>query len=238
MTGTLYLLPQPLGPDPHFLTLSPQAQQLLASLTVFAVENLKPARRLVVHARKHLQGVREVDLTGVEFLDIAQTADQYRALECLKAGTAVGILSDAGVPGIADPGAALVALAHAAALGVVPVAGPSAILLALMGSGLNGQQFCFHGYLPQQGAARKKALVTLQKQAQETGSTQVFIETPYRNTVLLRDALAVLAPTTRLCIAADLTLQSAVHRTLPVSQWRNQPLPDLHKRPAVFCIGR
>jgi 16S rRNA (cytidine1402-2'-O)-methyltransferase len=154
-------------------------------------------------------------------------------------GLEAGVLSEAGCPGIADPGAALAQEAHRLGLAVRPLVGPSSILLALMGSGLNGQRFAFLGYLPIEKAARITAIKALEKEAAQRDQSQLCIETPYRNDQLLADLLAHLSPGTRLCVATDLTASTEYLRTLSVSTWRQLPeLPKLHKRPAVFAWGK
>ncbi|HPH83667.1 MAG TPA: SAM-dependent methyltransferase, partial [Flavobacteriales bacterium] len=145
------------------------------------------------------------------------------------------VLSEAGAPAIADPGASLLALAHDMGIPVVPIPGPSAIMLSIMGSGLNGQQFTFHGYLPIDKIARTRKLRELEQISFQTGYAQFFIETPYRNTALLEDCFQVLNPATRLCIGVNLTLQDGWIRTIPVSRWK-QNKPAINKLPAVFGI--
>ena len=153
---------------------------------------------------------------------------------CLE-GKPVGVLSEAGCPGIADPGAAIAELAHEKGIRVIPLVGPSSILLALMASGLNGQSFAFNGYLPIDKVERKKAIKSLEKRSRLEGQSQIFMETPYRNDKLLEELLRSLDPGTRLCIAADISLKSEMIRTLPVADWKHA-IPDLNKRPAIFIL--
>lgn len=155
----------------------------------------------------------------------------------LLAGHDLGVLSEAGCPGVADPGAKLVERAHRLGAEVVPVVGPSSILLALMASGMDGQHFAFHGYLSPRPADLAKDLKRLELLSGKGGGTQLFIETPYRNKALVDQAFLVLLPTTRFCIAADLTLPTQFVRSLRIAEWRAIPPPDLHKRPAIFLIG-
>ena len=233
----LYLLPTPLAEGTAPQVLPPQVVAAVAQLPYFLVENLRTARRFVKEVAPH----RVIESIRFELIDKDSTRAQVRAaLEPLLAqpGLAAGVLSEAGCPGIADPGAALAQEAHRLGLPVRPLVGPSSILLALMGSGLNGQRFAFHGYLPIEKAARLAALKALEKDAMRLDQSQLFIETPYRNDQLLADLLAHLQPSTRLCVAADLTAPTEYLRTLPIAEWRKLPvLPALHKRPAVFALG-
>jgi 16S rRNA (cytidine1402-2'-O)-methyltransferase len=234
-SGTLYLLPSPLEPGgwPH---LPPAATEALARLEHFVVENLKPARRTVVHARK-LQGEQRPDLSPVQFYGL-QEPDLLDRLEAqFLQGSAIGLLSDAGAPGVADPGRQVVYLAHSRGCRVVPVSGPSALLLGLMASGLNGQAFSFHGYLPRQAKARKQRLKQLDREAWQSGTTQIFMETPYRNDALLADVLTSCQPGTLLCIAATLTGAAEFVSTRMIQEWQAAP-PALHKQPAVFYLNR
>ena len=234
----LYLLPTPLAEGTAAQVLPPQVVAAVAQLPYFLVENLRTARRFVKEVAPH----RVIEDIRFELIDKDSSPAQVRAaLEPLRqqSGLAAGVLSEAGCPGIADPGAALAQEAHRLGLPVRPLVGPSSILLALMGSGLNGQRFAFHGYLPIEKAARAAAIKTLEKEATRLDQSQLFIETPYRNDQLLTDLLAQLQPATRLCVAADLTAPTEYLRTLPVAEWRRLPtLPALHKRPAVFALGR
>ena len=233
----LYLLPTPLAEGTAPQVLSPQVVAAVAGLSYFLVENLRTARRFV----KEVAPARVIEDIRFGLIDKDSTPAQVRAaLEPLlrEPGLAAGVLSEAGCPGIADPGAALAQQAHRLGLVVRPLVGPSSVLLALMGSGLNGQRFAFHGYLPIEKTARLAALKQLEKEAAQRDQTQLFIETPYRNDQLLADLLAHLQPATRLCVAADLTAPTEYLRTLTVAEWRKLPeRPGLHKRPAVFLLG-
>jgi len=153
-------------------------------------------------------------------------------------GHSVGVLSEAGCPGVADPGARAVAWAHRHGVQVVPLVGPSSILLALMASGLNGQSFCFHGYLPRQKTDLAPRLRKLEQQSATQNQTQIFIETPYRNEALLETLLSALHPATQLCISADLTLPTEYIRTKSIGEWKGERPPSLHKRPAVYLVLR
>jgi 16S rRNA (cytidine1402-2'-O)-methyltransferase len=237
MAGTLYLLPTVLtGEDfstaPAVLPASVPAR--IATLRLFFVENVRTARRFI----KAVVPTAVIDELTLELIDKDASADAVRrAVLRVAAGQDAGVLSEAGCPGIADPGAALAAEAHRQAVRVVPLTGPSSLLLALMGSGMNGQQFAFLGYLPVERAARQAAIKKLEVQARNAGQTQLFIETPYRNDALLADLLATLGPATRLCVACDLTAETEFLVTKTVLDWRKAPPPALHKRPAVFVVG-
>ena len=232
---TLYLIPTPLADDTAAQVLPPQVVAAVGRLSYFLVENARTARRFV----KSVAPARVIKDIRFAVIDKDSTPAQVRAaLEpLLKEGLEAGVLSEAGCPGIADPGAALAAEAHRLGLPVVPLVGPSSLLLALMASGMNGQQFAFHGYLPIEKGPRAAAIKALEREAQQRHQTQLFIETPYRNDALLADLLAHLQPATRLCVAADVTGAGEFIRTLPIGAWRKQPAPALHKVPTVFVLG-
>lgn len=231
-TGTIYLLPTLLGDEARTDSLCGWETGLLQELKVYFTENEKSARRFL----------RKAGFTG-SFDDITlhrvdkdtRIEEQLQLLTLVRNGTDAGVLSEAGAPAIADPGASLLALAHDMGIPVVPIPGPSAIMLSIMGSGLNGQQFTFHGYLPIDKIARTRKLRELEQISFQTGYAQFFIETPYRNIALLEDCFQVLNPATRLCIGVNLTLQDGWIRTIPVSRWK-QNKPAINKLPAVFGI--
>jgi 16S rRNA (cytidine1402-2'-O)-methyltransferase len=235
MPATLYLLPTPLAEDTAPQVLPPQVLAAVAALPYFLVENARTARRFV----KSVAPARVIEDIRFTVIDKDSTDADVRAalVPLVKEGLDGGILSEAGCPGIADPGAALVREAHRLGLRVVPLVGPSSLLLALMASGLNGQQFAFHGYLPIEKAPRITAIKTLEREAQQRQQSQLFIETPYRNGALFADLVAHLQPGTRLCVAADVTGAGEFIKTLAVSDWRRLPVPELHKIPTVFVIG-
>ncbi|GAC1588490.1 MAG: SAM-dependent methyltransferase [Hymenobacter sp.] len=235
MPATLYLIPTPLADDTAAQVLPPQVATAVAALPYFLVENARTARRFV----KSVAPLRVIEEIRFTVIDKDSTDAEVRAalLPLLKEGLDGGILSEAGCPGIADPGAALAREAHRLGLRVVPLVGPSSLLLALMASGLNGQQFAFHGYLPIEKSPRIVAIKALEKEAQQRQQSQLFIETPYRNGSLLADLLAHLQPSTRLCVAADVTGAGEFIKTLPVADWRRLPAPELHKIPTVFVLG-
>ena len=230
----LYLIPTPLADDTAPQVLPPQVVEMVGQLTYFLVENLRTARRFV----KAVAPGRVIEDLRFVLIDKDSTPVAVRdALEpLLRDGISAGVLSEAGCPGIADPGAALAAEAHRLGLRVRPLVGPSSLLLALMGSGLDGQRFAFHGYLPIERPARAAAIRALERDAQQRQQSQLFIETPYRNAALFTDLLAQLQPGTRLCVAANLTAPDEFLRTLPIAEWRRQPAPELHKVPTVFIL--
>ena len=232
--GILYLLPTILAEGTADKVISPQVVETVQHLQYFIVENLRTARRFVKSICPEL--VIE-ELTFVQ-VDKDSTPSQVQASlrPLLDEGKDAGIISEAGCPGVADPGAEVVKFAHQKNIRVVPFAGPSAILLSLMASGFNGQQFAFHGYLPIEKRDRIQALRNLEKAMQQHSQTQIFMETPYRNNKLLEDLAQTLHPETRLCIAANIT--SPEHefiQTKTIQQWRGK-LPDIHKQPAVFLL--
>lgn len=231
--GKLYLIPSTLGDDAPIETIPALSVALLQSIDCLVVESPKPARQFLQRC-----GIR-LSARHIEFLILDEhTPDSAvpALLAPLLRGQDVGLLSDAGCPAIADPGAKLVRLAHAHAVEVVPLVGPSSIALALMASGLNGQRFTFHGYLPVESNARTRRLGALERNARAYDETQAFIETPYRNNQMLAAILSECAPASLLCIAADLTLPTQFIRTRTIGQWRQSP-PDLNRRPTVFLIG-
>ncbi|MGB8857377.1 MAG: SAM-dependent methyltransferase [Burkholderiales bacterium] len=230
--GILYLIPTPLG-ETSLETIVPKYNlQLIDLIEYFIVENAKTARAFLKLAgiRKPLQSLH------IDELNEHTPATSLKTLLApLLAGHDVGLVSEAGCPAIADPGANLVLLAHQHHVRVAPLVGPSSILLALMGSGLNGQRFCFHGYLPASKAERITTLKQLEAESKKLRQTQIFIETPYRNNAMLEDILAACKPATQLCVACDLTTANETIRTQSIAQWR-KAMPDLHKRPAIFLL--
>jgi 16S rRNA (cytidine1402-2'-O)-methyltransferase len=231
--GILYLVPTGLGGE--VVPLLPAATlNVVQRLDCFIAENPKSARAFLKAAGypRPLQGIAMEILN--EHTPQTAVSDLLRPLE---AGTDCGLLSEAGCPAIADPGASLVRRAHSAGIRVVPLVGPSALLLALMASGLNGQRFAFHGYLPVERTARAKRLADLERESEKTDVAQVFIETPYRNEAMLEAILATCHADTLLCIATDLTLSTESIRTRPVAAWKSDR-PQLDKRPTVFLLYR
>jgi 16S rRNA (cytidine1402-2'-O)-methyltransferase len=230
--ATLYLIPTPLGEADAALWQPAAVQAIVQSLDAFVVENAKTARAFV-KACGHAKPMAE--LTWIE-MDKHNVFDPARAIALLKEGASIGVLSEAGCPAVADPGNVLVAAAHVAGITVKPLVGPSSIMLALMASGMNGQHFAFHGYLPTDVALRAAKLKELDALSAKTGQTHIFIETPYRNAAILEACLKALSPTTRLAVACDLTLPTEWICVQTIAQWKQQPRPDFQKRPAVFLI--
>jgi 16S rRNA (cytidine1402-2'-O)-methyltransferase len=228
----LYLIPTPLGESDAALWQPAGVQATVQSLNAFVVENAKTARAFV-KACGHANPMAE--LTWLE-MDKHAAFDPAPALALLKSGVSVGVLSEAGCPAVADPGNVMVAAAHAAGIAVKPLVGPSAIMLALMASGMNGQHFAFLGYLPSDAAQRVAKLKAIENTSRNQKQTQVFIETPYRNMAMLDSAFCTLAPNTRLGVACDLTLPDELIAVHPIAQWKKLPPPALQKRPAVFLI--
>lgn len=230
--GTLYLIPVALGEGAAILVLPPATLDEIRRLRTFIVENAKSAR----HFLKAAGYAHPLQETRFELLDEHTREDRLEALLApLLAGEDCGLMSEAGCPAVADPGAALVRRAHESGIRVVPLVGPSSVLLALMASGMNGQRFVFHGYLPVDKTPRASTIKALEAQA--AGATQIFIETPYRNDALLQALLQHCRGDTRLCVAADVTLPTEFVITRTIAEWKKQP-PDLNRRPTVFLLWR
>ncbi|MBO6161106.1 MAG: SAM-dependent methyltransferase [Bacteroidales bacterium] len=229
--GKLYLIPTPLGENDPAEVLPRQVLERACSLRCFVVEELRTARRFL--SRYGLKGhIEELDF---HVLNEHTAPAEVEAMLPLFDGQDVGLLSEAGLPAVADPGAALVALCHRHGIEVVPMVGPSSLMLALMASGLNGQSFAFRGYIPAKTDERRAALKDLEKQSCALNQSQILIETPYRNDALFADMLQGLSPATRLCVAADITLPTQLIKTETVAQWRKTPL-TIGKRPCVFIL--
>ena len=231
MKGNIYMVPVTLGNTDHYLTIPDYVRKITASLRLFAVEDVRTARR-------YLRSIdREFPVDDTLFFSIgkhSEPADLGDFFSRVSEGMNAGVMSEAGMPGLADPGNIVVAEAHRRDIKVIPLTGPSSVMLALVASGLNGQSFAFNGYLPLDSSARQKAIRELEKRS-AGGQTQIFMETPFRNDKMLNDILAVCKPSTRLCIAADITLETEDIRTMTVSSWQsNRPLLD--KRQVVFLF--
>lgn len=240
MRGTLYLIPNTLGKrdefDPVMDVIPVGVQQIAARLDYFAAENAKTARAFLKKLGETAPLAHAIQQIEIRELNVNTKSDAIAALlDPIAAGRDCGLLSEAGVPAIADPGADLVRLAHARGITVRPLVGPSSILLAVMGSGLNGQSFAFNGYLPVDAYERAKRLRDLEQRSRKAHQTQVWIETPYRNGALLEALQQHCAGATLLSIAVDLTLPTETIVTLPISAWRPDRI-DLHKRPAIFSL--
>jgi 16S rRNA (cytidine1402-2'-O)-methyltransferase len=231
-SGRLYLIPTLLAPDTQAEVLPAALPEKIKELRIFLTENERTARRFISSLKL---GVNIEELS-ISLLDKDTKAAEIEPIfKLILQGYDAGVISEAGCPGVADPGALAVAIAHKKGIEVIPLVGPSSILLALMGSGFNGQSFTFHGYLPIEKADRIKSIKLLERDAQAKAQTQIFIETPYRNNALLADIIANCNGNTQLCIAADLTAPTQFIKTLPVHEWKKITL-DLNKRPTVFLI--
>lgn len=230
----VYLIPNTLGTEVSIeASLPGYNAEVIESLNHFAVEHIKDARRFLVKCNlKH-----KIDTS--EFYELNKKSEQKEIeeiLKQLKAGHSVGIISDAGCPGIADPGARLVNLAHENNIQVVPLIGPSSILLAIIASGLNGQSFTFHGYLDRDSNIRGSQIKQLETESRKSKHTQLFMETPYRNESLFEDLMKQLSDETKVCVAADISLPTAYIRTKRVSEWKKLQRPSFQKRPAIFLL--
>lgn len=230
--GKLFLIPNVLAENTADAVITPQVKEVIAHTKVFLVENLRTARRYISSLKLGVN-LEEVHM---EILDKNTAPESInRLLQPLFKGADVGIISEAGCPGIADPGALAVAHAHARGIQVVPLSGPSSMFLALMGSGFSGQSFAFHGYLPIDKKERNQALRKLEAESAKEQRAQIFMETPFRNNQLLEDALAALSPQTKLCIAKNLTAADELIQTKTIADWKKNPI-DLHKIPTVFIL--
>jgi 16S rRNA (cytidine1402-2'-O)-methyltransferase len=242
-SGTLYLLPCPIGGGVPEDVLPAANFEVMRSLDYFIVENVRTARRFlslagVASQNGGQEGTRAIDsLEFVELNEHTRPGEVSAMLAPLVAGRNGGVISEAGVPAVADPGAEIVAAAHRHGIRVVPLVGPSSILLALMASGANGQSFAFNGYLPAKAPERTKAIKHFERRAHAERQAQIFIETPYRSGRLFEELVAACSPETRLSVAADITAPDEFIRTLSVAEWRKAPAPALDKRPAIFILG-
>jgi len=232
--GKLYLIPCTLGDSNPFDVLPTQVKQVIDRLDTFVVENSKSARRFIKSISPDKQ---QSSLTLFELNKFTEASNLPSFIEPCLNGQDLGLLSDAGCPGIADPGADIVSLAHKNNIKVVPLVGPSSILLAMMASGFNGQSFAFNGYLPIDKNERKTELKRLERLSFEHNQTQSFIETPYRNNKLLEDLCTTLGGSTEICVACDITLPTEFIKTKTVNQWKKNSV-DLHKRPTLFIIHK
>ena len=229
--GKLYLIPNLLGETPIERTIPDDVVHIIKNIKVFATENVKNTRRYLKKIDK------AINIDELVFLDLNEHSNIKDIETYLPYLTNqdMGIISEAGCPGIADPGAELVALAHKHDYQVIPLVGPSSILLALMASGANGQNFSFNGYLPIAKPERIKTLKTYEKQSATENRTQLFIETPYRNMQLFEDMITTLSPTTRLTIACDITTENEYIKTMLIKDWKHVK-PDINKRPTIFVL--
>ena len=234
--GILYMIPCPISDQTDVYDVVPEAnRRVMDSLDYFIVENIRSARRFLSKA-----GIsRKID--ELEFVELNEHTVAGQAVEAmvkpLLAGRSAGVISEAGVPGVADPGALVVEACHKHNIRVVPLIGPSSILLAMMASGLNGQSFAFNGYLPVKPPERSKAIKALERRAHTEQQSQIFIEAPYRNVKLMEQMLQVCAAESKLTVACDITSPEELIVTRTIAQWRKCGVPDIAKRPTIFIIG-
>lgn len=230
--SVVYLIPTVLAEDANE-TIPPYVIAAIQQCEVFFVENERTARRWLKKVW------REMVIDNYPWYTIHKAEEEVMGpfRQCIKEGKKIGIISEAGCPGVADPGQLLVAVAQDLNAQLKPLVGPSAILLSLMASGLNGQDFRFRGYIPIDGAERSKIIRQMEQDVKKDGCTQLFIETPYRNNAMVKDLLNILQGTTRLCIAADITSPREYVVTRTIREWKEKGVPDLHKIPVMFLIG-
>ena len=232
LKGKLYLIPTTIGDNPPLEVLPISIKKTIESLDHYIVENEKTARRFI---KRIVASKKQETLKLKQLNKFTTEAEKNTYLNPCFQGVSVGLLSEAGCPAIADPGSEIVALAHQNNIQVVPLVGPSSIIMALMASGLNGQNFAFNGYLPIDKTERKAKLKDLERLSFEEKQTQIFIETPYRNVKCLNDLATILSPITKVCVACDLSLPTEFISTKTAKEWK-QNTEDLHKRPAIFLI--
>jgi 16S rRNA (cytidine1402-2'-O)-methyltransferase len=234
LLGKLYLIPTTMGDCDPMDVLPQTVKRSVDFIDYYIVENEKTAR-------KSIKGVnpekKQSELKLFVLNKHTQTKEHLDFIKPLLEGKNMGLMSEAGCPGVADPGAVIVKLAHEKGIQVVPLVGPSSILLAMMASGMNGQSFTFNGYLPIEKGEKKTALKNLEKLSQDKNQSQIFIETPYRNNKMLEDILQAINPATHLCIATDITLPSEYIKTMRASDWKKVQV-DLHNRPTIFIIHK
>ena len=236
MKGTIYMIPCPIADGESVWEVLPKANlDIMNSLDYFVVENIRSARRFLSKA-----GIeRKID--ELQFIELNEhttsSADVERMLRPILEGRSAGVISEAGVPGVADPGADIVALAHKHDIRVVPLVGPSSILMAMMASGQNGQSFSFVGYLPVKEPERTRHIRNLEQRAISERSAQIFIEAPYRNIKLFDTLVKSLKPAIRLTVACDITSYDEYIKTATIEQWRRKAVPNIEKRPTIFILG-
>tara|TARA_B100001115_G_scaffold184479_1_gene187106 strand:+ start:1539 stop:2264 length:726 start_codon:yes stop_codon:yes gene_type:complete len=232
-TGKLYLIPSLMGEIEPLEVLPLSVKKVIDLCDHYIVENEKSARAFI---KRVLPSKHQPDLVLYTTNKFSDPADYPSYLEAARNGEHIGLISEAGAPGIADPGAEIISLAHNEGIRVVPLVGPSSIFMAMMASGMNGQSFAFNGYLPIDNQERKKQIKNLENLSRKTGQSQIFMETPYRNDKLMKDLISICHPDTRLCVAREVTTLEEYIRTQPISWWKNN-LPELEKRPAIFILS-
>ena len=232
--GKLYLIPTTMGDCDPMDVLPQTIKRAIDLIDYYIVENEKTARKSIKQVQPEK---KQSELILFALNKRTETQEHKEFIKPLLEGKDMGLMSEAGCPGVADPGAVIVKLAHEKGIQVVPLVGPSSILLAMMASGMNGQSFTFHGYLPIEKGEKKASLKVLERISQERNQSQIFIETPYRNNKMLEDLLILLNPETHLCIAADITLSTEYIKTKKAKEWKKETV-DLHNRPAIFIIHK
>ena len=235
METALYLIPVTLGETSIEKVLPSYNHEVIMGIKHFIVENIRSARRFLKKVDK------EIDIDELTFYELNRHTDRKfigEYLQPLKEGKSVGVISEAGCPAIADPGADVVAIAQKKGYRVVPLVGPSSILMSVMASGFNGQSFAFNGYLPVETPQRIKALKKLESKVLNENQTQLFIETPYRNEKMFETIVSALRPQTRLCIACGITCQEEYIRTRTLAEWKKEKLPPIAKIPCIFVLGQ
>ena len=232
--GLLYLIPTTLGDNDPFKVLPETVKQVIENINTFIVENDKTARHFI---KKITPEKSQPSLKLFQLNKFTEPTDLPTFLEPCLNGVDVGLLSEAGCPGVADPGAEIVSLAHQKNIKVVPLVGPSSILMAMMSSGMNGQKFAFNGYLPIDKHERKNEIKRLERLSFEQNQSQIFIETPYRNNKMLEDLSNILEQNTKICVACDITLTTEFIKTQSANAWKKN-IVDLHKRPTIFIIHK
>ena len=234
MIGKLYLIPTTLGETEPLEVMPLSVKKVVEQIDYYIVENEKSARKFI----KKISPKKSQSSLNLMLLDkYAEDIETARYLDICREGVNVGLLSEAGVPAVADPGASIVKMAHQNNIQVVPLVGPSSILMAMMSSGMNGQNCAFNGYLPIDKSDKNKAIKELERLSKDKNQSQIFIETPYRNEKMFSDLKSTLTPTTFLCIAVDITLPSEFIKSMTIKDWKHQQ-PNLHKKPAIFIIHK
>ena len=232
MKTAVYLIPVTGGDTPYENVIPNYNISIIKDIKVFVVENIKSAKRFLAK----IEGSHVDDAVFYELSEHTQANEILNYLDCIQNGVSVGVISEAGCPAIADPGADLVALAQKKNIPVVPLVGPSSILLALMASGFNGQSFTFNGYLPVKPNERANKIKNLESKCYKDDQTQLFIETPYRNNQMFETIISSCKPDTRLCIAAGITTDNEFIKTKTISQWKKEGIPEIKKVPAIFAL--
>jgi 16S rRNA (cytidine1402-2'-O)-methyltransferase len=233
MEKALYLIPVTLGDTSYDRVLPSYNHDIIIQIKYFIVENIRSARRFLSKVDK------DIDIGSLTFYELSEHTDIKEIgdyLDPLVRGEPMGVISEAGCPAVADPGAAVVAMAQKRKLRVIPLVGPSSIIMAVMGSGFNGQSFAFNGYLPAKPAERAQKLKQLEQRVYKEDQTQLFIEAPYRNAHMIETILETLRPETRVCIAAGITCQEEYIRTMTVAEWKKTKMPELNKIPSIFLL--